>query len=590
MDQLCRYASRPFAFLGRYVRLHPLSHTVILISVLGAVGCSVSTQYGVKALVDALSRGPGNGHAAVWGAFALLVSLIAADNFLWRVAGWVASDSFVRVTGDLRRDLFRHLTGHAQGYFVERLPGMLTSRITATSNAAFTIENMMAWNVLPPCAATLGAILYIATVSFAMSGLLLLLAGILVVVMFRLAARGRPLHHDFADKAAAIDGEMIDIIGNMPLVISFGGLGREHRRFESTVGRETVARTRSIRWLEKIRFLHATLTVCLTLALLVWAILLWQKGAATTGQVVLVCTLGITVLSATRDLAVALVDVTQHTARLSEAIETLLVPHALTDHPEAVPLVPTQGKVLFERVSFHYPDGKPVFDDFSLAIAPGKRTGLVGHSGGGKSTLFALLQRFYDVEAGRVLIDGQDIAKVTQGSLHAAIAMVPQDISLFHRSVMENIRYGCEGASDEEVVRAAKAARCMDFIEAMPRGLDTIVGDRGVKLSGGERQRIAIARAFLKDAPILLLDEATSALDTIAEQAIREAFSHLMEGRTVIAIAHRLSSVRNFDSIVVLEQGRVVEQGPPDQLLRRNGAYFRLVRGEMARLTQTAAE
>ena len=199
----------------------------------------------------------------------------------------------------------------------------------------------------------------------------------------------------------------------------------------------------------------------------------------------------------------------------------------------------------FEHVDFRYPDGRRIFEDFNLSFRPGERVGLVGHSGGGKSTLFALLQRFYDVQAGRILIDGQDIARVTQESLREAIGVVPQDISMFHRSVMENIRYGRPEATDDEVLEAAFAARC-DFIEDLPAGMRTIVGERGVKLSGGQRQRIAIARAFLKDAPLLLLDEATSALDSESEEAIREALGRLMNGRTVIAIAHRLVDGAQF--------------------------------------------
>src|SRR5204863_9566766 len=206
-------------------------------------------------------------------------------------------------------------------------------------------------------------------------------------------------------------------------------------------------------------------------------------------------------------------------------------------------------------------------DKFNLRINAGQRVGLVGQSGGGKSSLFVLLQRFYDVNQGRVAIDGQNICKVTQQSLRQAISVVPQDISMFQRSIMENIRYGRPNATDNEVLRAAIAARC-DFVDMLPEGLATVVGERGVKLSGGQRQRIAIARAFLKDAPILLLDEATAALDSESEEAIREALGRLMRGRTVIAIAHRLASLRNFDRVVVLEGGRIIEDGPPDRLMR----------------------
>jgi ATP-binding cassette, subfamily B, bacterial len=585
MAELCSYASRPLAFMFRYIRLRPVAHAVILIAVLGAVTCSVGTQYGVKFLVDTLSKGH---DANVWIAFTLLGTLIACDNLLWRVAAWIANFAFVGVTGDLRRDLFRHLMGHSPGFFAERLPGMLTSRVTATSNAVFTAENMFIWNVLPPCVATVAAIALITTISLPMAGALALIAGIMVVLMFRLAAAGKPLHHDYAAKAAAVDGEMVDVVNNMPLVRAFGGFLREHRRFDATVDRELEARRRSLFYLEKLRIFHAVVTVLLALGLLAWAIVLWQQGTATTGDVVLACTLAISVLSATRDLAVALVDITQHVARLSEAVATLLVPHDLRDHPEAEPLVRRGSSVKFENVDFRYADGRPIFKNFSLSFRPGERVGLVGRSGGGKSTLFALLQRFYDVQAGRILIDGQDIVLVTQESLREAIGVVPQDISMFHRTVMENIRYGRPDATDEEVLEAAFAARC-DFIEELPLGMRTIVGERGVKLSGGQRQRIAIARAFLKDAPLLLLDEATSSLDSESEEAIREALGRLMTGRTVIAIAHRLSTVRNFDRIVVLQTGKVMQDGPPDILVRDEGLYRQLVQREMDRLAQQAA-
>jgi ATP-binding cassette subfamily B protein len=587
MDQLSGYAHRPFPFVLRYLRQRSAAHLIIFSAVVGAVACSVGTQYGVKFLVDTLSAGPGGG-GSVWTAFAVLMVLIGADNLLWRVASWIASFTFVGVTGDLRRDIFRHLTGHAPSYFGDRLPGMLSSRITATSNAVFTVENMFVWNVFPPCFATVSAIFLIGTVSIPMAFGLILIAGSMVLAMFRLAAAGKPLHDDFADKAAVVDGEMVDVISNMPLVRAFCGLSHEHDRFDATVNRELVARGRSLRYLEKLRILHASVTIALTIALMAWAISLWQKGGATTGDVVLVCTLGLTILNATRDLAVALVDVTQHVARLSEAIATLLQPHELRDHPEAEPLVKSGAAIAFNNITFQYPGGQKIFDRFTLRLQPGQRVGLVGQSGGGKSSLFTLLQRFYDVQSGNITIDGQDIAKVTQQSLRESISVVPQDISLFHRSILENIRYGRPSATDDEVLRAAIAARC-DFVETLPEGLDTMVGDRGVKLSGGQRQRIAIARAFLKDAPILLLDEATAALDSESEEAIREALSRLMRGRTVIAIAHRLATLRNFDRVVVLKAGKILEDGSPDRLMQGEGPYRELVTQEMSRLAKFAA-
>ncbi len=583
-----RYAHRPIAFFGRYVLKRRVAHGVILVSVLAAVGFSVSTQYAIKFLVDTLGRGQ-DAPGGPWKAFTVLICFVAADNLLWRVASWIGSFAFVAVTGDLRSDLFRHLTGHAPGYFADRLPGVLSSRITATSNAVFTIENMFVWNVLPPCAATFGAIAYLITVSLEMAGALVLVALVVMAVMFKIAAAGRPLHNDFATKAAAVDGEMVDVIGNMALVKAFGGIAREHRRFDRTVDREMQARRKSLQYLEKLRLLHAMVVVVMTLGLLAWALKLWQAHQATAGDVILVTTLGLAVLSATRDLAVALVDVTQHMARLSEALSTLLTPHEMQEYPEAQTLVPGGARVTFEDVTFGYPQGRTVFRNVSLEIEPGQRVGLVGPSGGGKSTLIALLQRFYDVQGGRILIDGQDIARITEDSLRQAMAIVPQDTALLNRTLAENIRYGRPEASDAEVWEAAINARCRPFIETLPEGLETVVGNRGLKLSGGQRQRIAIARAFLKNSPILLLDEATSALDSESEEAIRLALERLMEKRTVITVAHRLSTLRGFDRILVLQGGELVQDGHPDELMRREGPYSTLIQMEMSRLSQKAA-
>ena len=582
MDALSTYACRPVAFIVRYMRARMGLHGLILACVIGAVCCSVATQYGVKYLVDILASEP-SPDADPWPAFGLLLALITMDSLLWRAAGWAASHAFVLVTGDLRRDLFSHLTGHSQAYFADRLPGTLTSRVTATANACFIVENMLVWNVLPPCAATLVAIVFVARVSLAMAAVLALAAALAAAAMVRIAASGRLLHRDFAQKAATVDGEMADVIGNITLVKAFGGLCGELNRLCQTLRHEMDARRRSLLFLERLRLLHAIAVIALIAGLVAWGIALWLRNAATTGDVVLICTLGLMVLHSTRDLALALVDVTQHMARLSEALSALLVPHDLRDHPAAKPLPAGEASVAFEGVSFTYPNGLKVFSEFNLYIEPGERVGIAGGSGAGKSTLFALLQRFHDIDCGRISIGGHDISRVTQESLRAAIAVVPQDISLFHRTLMENIRYGRPDAGDEEVWRAAAAARCDDFIEAMPRGLQTIAGERGAKLSGGQRQRIAIARAFLKDAPILLLDEATAALDHVSEEAIQEALGRLMKGRTVLAIAHRLSTLRSFDRLIVLDRGKIVHDGPPGKVIGADGLYSGTVKNLLVR-------
>ncbi|CAA2142675.1 ABC transporter ATP-binding protein [Hyphomicrobium sp. ghe19] len=586
-NDLSAFAKHPYRFIIAILGSYRWSHVAILASVIAAVTFSVSTQYGLKKLVDALSN-PSQ-HGAVWVAFAMVIGFIAADNLSWRLAAWIGHSTFTGVSGRVRRKLFRHLTGHAPSFFQGQAPGALTSRITATANALYTTETMVTFNAMPPLVATIVAIIYLTTVSVAMALTLTAVVGVVVVFMFYWAARGTPLHHVYAREAANVDGDMIDVISNISVVKAFGRMRSEHRRLGGVISREVRARKESLYFLERLRIFHAIATALLTCCVLAWSIVLWQRGEATAGDVVLVSTLGISILSATRDLAVALVDVTQHLARFSEALRTLLTPHALPVNSSAKRVAAARGAVEFRDVGFAYPDGKQVFSSLNLKIEPGTRVGIVGPSGAGKSTIFSLIQRFYDVQSGAILIDGEVGALLPDDALRKAIAVVPQDVSLFHRTLRENIRYGRPGARDDDVIEAARMARCLSFIEQLPAGLDTIVGDRGAKLSGGQRQRVAIARAFLKDAPILLLDEATSALDSHSEELIREALTTLMNGRTVIAIAHRLSTLRNFDRIVVIQNGKVVQDDTPETLINKAGAYKSLVDLEVRRLQSAAA-
>jgi len=266
---------------------------------------------------------------------------------------------------------------------------------------------------------------------------------------------------------------------------------------------------------------------------------------------------------------------------VQDGIRTLSRRHTVVDAPDATELQVTRGDIRLEQVQFHYGGRRRVIEDFSLHIRPGEKIGLVGRSGAGKSTIVNLLLRFYDVEGGRILIDGQDIARVRQDSLRAQIAMVTQDTSLLHRSVRDNIVYGRPGATDEQMIAAAMRAEAHEFVQGLTdakgrSAYDAHVGERGVKLSGGQRQRIAIARVMLKDAPILLLDEATSALDSEVEAAIQQSLYRLMEGKTVVAIAHRLSTIAAMDRLIVMDKGRIVEEGDHKTLLARGGLYARL--------------
>ena len=513
------------------------------------------------------------GAPKVWGAFGFLCALVAADNLLWRVGGYMAHRTFVAVTGDIRRDMFAYLAGHSPGFFASRLPGGLASRVSSSANSAFTVLNTSVWNVIPPLVAVGLAISFIGSVHLKLAGGLLALALLLGAVVFTLARRGTPLHRVHAEQAAGVDGELVDVISNFSVMRAFGATAREQARLAGTIGVEMASRRRSLYYMEHLRLIHAVLTALLTAGVVGAGVMLWLDGQATVGDLVLLTSLAFTSLHGTRDLAVSLVDLTQYLARLEEAIGALLLPQELPDAPRAIVLPSGPRHVTFEDVSFSYPGRTPVLENFNLTLAPGQRVGLVGYSGAGKSTVLSLLQRFHDVSGGRIAIDGHDIRDITKTSLRDILALVPQDISLLHRTVRENLCYGRPGATDAQMLAAAGTARCREFIEALPQGFDTMVGDRGVMLSGGQRQRLAIARALLKDAPILLLDEATSALDTESEQLIQAALDELMKGRTVIAIAHRLSTLRRFDRIVVMDRGHIIDDGSPAALAARPGPY-----------------
>ncbi len=580
---LPRYVCRgPVRFLLHYVRRRLWSHLVVLGAVLAAVGCAIGAQYAVKNLVDVLGS-PKTGDFELWGAVVLLLALVAGDNLLWRLAGWVATYAFPAVGRDLRLDLFDHLSGHGTRYFSDQFPGALAGRITTAANAAWSIENSLTWTTIPPAAAVVSSILVLGVLNWQMTVVLLAIVTVLGCVIGWLAASGNHLHQRFAGRAAAVSGDLSDIVSNIGLVRAFGAAKREQARLSSKIEHEISAQRASLRSLERLRLFHAVSVFIVTAGVLVWSVTLWRQGLITTGDVVLTTTLGFTVLHASRDLAMAMVELVQHLAKLGEAVQVLGLPHEMEDAPDAKPLIDLGGSIAFANVSFCYPNGEQVLRGFELHIPAGQKVGLVGPSGAGKSTILALLQRLYDPTQGQVRIDGQDIAKVTQASLRQEIAVVHQDISLFHRSVLENLRYGRPEASDEEVYRAAEAARCTEFIARLPQGFDTIVGERGLKLSGGQRQRLAIARAFLRDARIILLDEATSALDTESEQSIQEALMRLVKGRTVVAIAHRLSTLNSFDRIVVLDRGRIVEDGRSADLLRlKGGVYSRMYVRQLA--------
>ena len=315
----------------------------------------------------------------------------------------------------------------------------------------------------------------------------------------------------------------------------------------------------------------------LVLGLMYLAIRMWQKGILTVGDFILIQTYVLNIVSRIWDFGRIVQHMYEDFADADEMTKILNTPHEIVDIPKAKGLSVKTGNIIFDKISFYYHNTRPVFKNFNLNISPKEKVALVGPSGAGKTTIVKLILRMYELSSGKITIDNQDIAKVTQESLWKNISMVPQDPILFHRSLMENIRYGKPVAKDREVILAAKLAHCHEFISGFPDGYNTYVGERGVKLSGGERQRVAIARAILRNAPVLVLDEATSSLDSESEHYIQDALAHLMRDKTVIVIAHRLSTIMKMDRIVVIDGGKIVEEGTHKQLLEnKSGHYYKL--------------
>ena len=573
----CPVPRRPVAFLWHYVRRRPRAFGMLFALIVAAAACSLGVQYGMKLIVDTMADND-RASRAVWQWLALFIVLIAAESALWRLSGWRGCITVVDTGVQVRLDLFRHLSGHSLDYFSRHLAGALGGRITATAGATGAIFSTLIWKILPPCVDFVGAVVVLCTVDVRMALTLVGFVGLVAAFMYVFARRARPLQQAFAEQGSRVNGELVDVVSNIFTVMAFSAREREYRRLRRAFESEATAQRRSWLYLEKARAAHDLCLWLMAGAMLIWAVEAWRAGLNNAGDVVLISALTFRILHGSRELALSLVEASQHFGVIADMLATVAVPHEVADVPDAPPFRPGPGAIALHDVSFSYPDGRPLFEHLSLFIPAGQRLGVVGPSGAGKSTLVRLIGRVMDPTRGRITIDGIDIARVRQDSLRDAIGVVPQDVSLLHRSALENLRYGNRDATDAHVRMAARDALCDDFIRALPQGYDTVLGERGARLSGGQRQRISIARAMLKNAPVLLLDEATSALDSRSEAEIQAALDRLMHGRTVVAVAHRLSTVAGFDRIIVLVDGRVVEDGRPADLIESGGVYAGLWR------------
>jgi ATP-binding cassette subfamily B protein len=542
-------------------------------------GAGIMLPFALSRIIAQVTRGGGPSLASAASLVtpvSVFAGLCAAELVFGRVGSAVQLRLAPRQRQYVARGLFQYLHRHSHRFLTENFAGALAHRISETSHgvnqvlfAALTefwpmsIVIVVANVLLTRTNAWLGLFTGLWSLGFAVASLYL-------------ARRTQPLSSAASSARSRTAGMVVDSVTNHATVRLFARLDHERERLDEAYSRELKTVLRSNLAMEKIRVFQFSASALLKAGTVVLAVWLWQRGSIRVGDFVMAVSLSLLIIAEVRNLSRRFLELFEALGNVSSGVAAIFKPHELADAAHATERELGLGAISFNGVHFRYTEGASVFRGLTLSIPAGQRVGLVGLSGSGKSTFVSLLLRLYDPQAGRIEIDGHDLRALTQDSLHRQVGLIPQDPTLFHRTLRENIRYGRTDATDAEVEAAAKRAHAHQFISEISEGYAAQVGERGVKLSGGQRQRIAIARVILKDAPILILDEATSSLDSLTEHAIQEALDDAMTDKTVIVIAHRLSTIAHLDRILVFSRGEVVEDGDHASLLARGGTYAAL--------------
>lgn len=514
--------------------------------------------------------------SALSGVLLLLGLLWGSSEIFMRLQGIVEIYTLPRFRANIREAVFNYITSHSHDYFSSHFAGNIAKRLADLSTSCQTIMEIVCFQFVT---AGSGAIIVLILMWLTNPYFALILVVWMCLhfsLIFLFLRHGNHLSEVHSDATSVLSGKIVDVLTNM-LNVRLFSRRRHEKKYLKTFQEDEINKAKKAMWTVEIMRIGLGLNGLFLVFGMIFALLYgWVHHFVTLGDFTQILMQSFWLLGWLWFISFQMTTFAREIGTIKNALHLIKKEYDITDRKNALPMVISEGDIYFKQVSFAYHKKISVFKDLNLHIRSGEKIGLVGFSGSGKSTFVNLILRFYDLASGKILIDGQDIAHVTQESLRDQIAMIPQDPALFHRTLMENIRYGRLEATDDEVMSAAKAAHCHEFIEKLDGYYEALVGERGVKLSGGQRQRIAIARAILKNAPILILDEATSSLDSVTEKLIQESLQQLMKDKTTIVVAHRLSTLSNMDRILVFHHGKIIEEGTKENLLAASGHFAML--------------
>lgn len=571
-----RLPSSLSSFFFYFIKKQPWAFTLFFLAPLALILETNILPYALKLVIDGISHTQTN-RANVFSEAApgLWLGGIAWFSLVLiiRLQNWWQAYVIPVFQAQIRMTLLDYLLKHSYQFFANNMSGSLANKVNDLPRAIEAIRMIICWNGIATLGAVSVALILMASINKWFAILLLIWVAVQTLVSLWFSHHINFISEKNAHDKSSLNGRIVDTLTNINAIKLFSRNRDELLYVNETQKSEANSNKKLINYMNIFRL---ALDIPASIMLLLMTYLLiafWQRNLISIGDLVYIFSAFLAIMSQMWFLAHAMSDLFREVGVAKQALSLINIPIEITDADHATPLSVQNGKIEFEEVSFRYQQGTKVFNKKSVVISPKQRVGLVGYSGGGKTTFINLILRFYNLDSGRILIDNQDISQATQGSLRASISMIPQDPVLFHRSLYENIGYGKKNSTHDEIIEAAQKAHCHEFITRLPAGYHTLVGERGIKLSGGQRQRIAIARAILKNAPILILDEATSQLDSLTEELIQDSLLQLMQDKTTLVIAHRLSTLLHMDRILVFDKGRIVEEGDHHSLIINNGLY-----------------